>query len=234
MILNKLKFLFRFNKLNIKHSKNNIIGDVKNSSFDVDTIIYNTDLSGEISTKKGSSINNSIIRGKINIGHFTSINGPGTLIYAKHNEITIGNYCSIAHNVSIMEFFHNVNTLSTSFMQKKFDGRSSKYDTWSKGSINIGSDVWIGTNCTILSGISIGNGCIVGSNSVVNKDLPDFAIAVGNPAKVIKYRFDSDIIEKLNEIRWWEYDLERLRIAKDLFKNDLDLDTLVELEKQLK
>ena len=71
-----------------------------------------------------------------------------------------------------------------------------------KGDIVIGNDVWVGQNVTIMPGVKIGNGTIIGANSTVGSDIPDYAIAVGNPCKVVKYRFSKKIINELNKTKW--------------------------------
>jgi acetyltransferase-like isoleucine patch superfamily enzyme len=73
-----------------------------------------------------------------------------------------------------------------------------------KGDINIGNDVWLGSGCTIMSGITIGDGAVVSANSTVVKDVPPYAIVGGNPAKILKYRFTEKQIEALRENPWWE------------------------------
>jgi virginiamycin A acetyltransferase len=75
----------------------------------------------------------------------------------------------------------------------------------------IGNDVWIGENVLVKAGVSIGHGAIIGANSFVNKDIPPYAIAVGSPTKIIKYRFDEGIIKKLLELKWWDYSEELLK-----------------------
>ena len=74
----------------------------------------------------------------------------------------------------------------------------------------IGHDVWVGENVIINNGCHIGNGAVIAGGSVVSKIVPPFAIAGGNPAKIIKYRFADEIIEELNKVKWWEQDLEYL------------------------
>jgi serine acetyltransferase len=80
-----------------------------------------------------------------------------------------------------------------------------------KGDIIIGNDVWIGAKSTIMSGVKIGDGAVIGSGSVVAKDVPPYAIVVGNPAKVIKYRFDEQQIENLLEIAWWNWPEHKIK-----------------------
>ena len=74
----------------------------------------------------------------------------------------------------------------------------------------VGNDVWIGRNVTILGGVKVGNGAVIGTGAVVTKNIPPYAIAVGNPAQVIKYRFDEETIKKLLAVKWWNWDLEKI------------------------
>lgn len=80
-----------------------------------------------------------------------------------------------------------------------------------KGDIIVENDVWIGAKSTIMSGVKIGNGAVVGSCSVVTKNVPPFAIVAGNPAKVVKYRFSDDQISSLLKISWWDWSEEKIR-----------------------
>ena len=75
-----------------------------------------------------------------------------------------------------------------------------------------GNDVWIGRGAFIKNGLTLGDGCGIGARSVVTKDVPPYAIVAGNPAKLIRYRFSEDIIEKLLELKWWELDDDFLRL----------------------
>lgn len=72
-----------------------------------------------------------------------------------------------------------------------------------KGDTVVGNDVWIGQNVTFLPGVHVGDGCIIGANSVVAKDVPPYSVVVGNPAKVIRKRFDDEMIELLEKLEWW-------------------------------
>jgi virginiamycin A acetyltransferase len=92
-----------------------------------------------------------------------------------------------------------------------------------KGDIIIQNDVWIGAKSTVMSGIKIGNGAVVAAGSVVSKDVPPYAIVAGNPAKIVKYRFDEEQIKKLLFISWWNWDEQKIRDnAMLMWSNNID------------
>jgi virginiamycin A acetyltransferase len=101
---------------------------------------------------------------KITIGRFTSLNGPNTDIISKIYPVTIGSFCSIARNVSVQEFNHRYDGVTTYHIHRNIFNDDRMKDIYSNGSIEIGNDVWIGTQCVITSGAKIGNGAIVGAN----------------------------------------------------------------------
>jgi acetyltransferase-like isoleucine patch superfamily enzyme len=87
--------------------------------------------------------------------------------------------------------------------------------------VKIGAGCWVGDNVTILEGVEIGDGAIVGAGSVVTRSVPPYAIAVGNPAKVMRYRYPEEIVELIKPIDWWSWSDAKLRDNKDLFELDL-------------
>ena len=92
-----------------------------------------------------------------------------------------------------------------------------------KGDINVENDVWIGAKSTIMSGVKIHNGSVIGANSTVTKDVPPFAIVVGNPAKIVKYRFSEKQIDSLLKIAWWDWSEDRIKTeAMNLWSNNID------------
>ena len=125
---------------------------------------------------------------------------------------SIGRYCSIAPHVRIGMGEHDVDLVSTSAFL--YDG--NWYDLLTKKEVKIGNDVWIGTESIIRRGITIGNCAVIGANSFVNKDVPDFAIVAGSPARVIKYRFTPEIRQKILQSEYWKYPPEQAKkiIAK--------------------
>ena len=111
--------------------------------------------------------------------------------------IIIGNFTAIAHNVSFMlNLNHDYLSISTGSLSVMLERNLEKYVNWKskrKRQIIIGHDVWIGAHVQILSGVNIGNGSVIASGAVVTKDVPPYAIVGGNPAKIIKYRFNEVI-----------------------------------------
>ncbi len=88
--------------------------------------------------------------------------------------------------------------------------------------ITIGNDVWIGKNVIITNYSNIGNGAIVGAGSIVTKDVPDYAIVAGNPARILRYRFTSDQIDGLNTIAWWDWSDDMIRARYEDFYLPID------------
>lgn len=97
--------------------------------------------------------------------------------------------------------------------------------------VEIGHDVWIGANVTILDGVHIGNGAIVAAGAVVTKDVPNYALAGGVPARVIRQRFSADVCESLNELCWWDWPESVLRANAHLFRGELDQNKVESLRK---
>ena len=109
--------------------------------------------------------------------------------------------------------------------QLKKEDVASAWDN--KGDIVIGNDVWIGYEATILSGVTIGDGAIIGAKAVVTKDVPPYSVVGGVPAKKIKQRFDAETIQKLQQLKWWDWPDEKIRQAIPYLKNG-EIDQLFE------
>lgn len=122
----------------------------------------------------------------------------GTLILP---EPKIGRYCSIASHVRIGQGEHNLDEVSTSTL---LSYRGGYHDLTQKDCI-IKNDVWIGVNAVIRRGVTVGNGAVVGANSFVNKDVPDFAVVGGCPARIIKFRFDEETQKRIIASAYWDY-----------------------------
>ena len=121
-----------------------------------------------------------------------------------NGKVKIGKYCSIGQNVRYLAGNHPLNHASTSpyFYNTEWAKRDVK--DIERGSLEIGNDVWIGYGTIITSKCTkIGNGAVIGAGTIVTKDVPPYAVVVGNPGRVIKYRFDEDTIKLLNKSEWW-------------------------------
>ncbi len=127
--------------------------------------------------------------------------------------LRIGSFCSIAENVTILlGTEHRLDWVSTyPFPMVLDEFENVKSFSATKGSVTIGNDVWIGMNAFVLDGISIGDGAVVGACSVVSKDVAPYTIVAGNPATVIRKRFDSNTIEKMLTLKWWNWSIERIK-----------------------
>lgn len=129
------------------------------------------------------------------------------------NEVRVGSYTSIARGVEfIIGGNHHPEWVSQYPFRISFGlpGAFADGQPASRGPITVGSDVWIGRKATVLSGVSIGDGAVVGAGAVVAKDIRPYAIAVGNPAREIKRRFADDDVERLLQIRWWDWPEEEI------------------------
>lgn len=129
---------------------------------------------------------------------------------------TIGKYCSIANDVLIGLGKHPLDNFSTSPLfyrvknSLKFQLVTTNSDFIEYEPITIGNDVWIGTRAIILDGVSVGDGAVIAANSVVTKNVPPYAIVGGVPAKIIKYRFSEEKMEKLMQSEWWKWDIHTI------------------------
>lgn len=127
--------------------------------------------------------------------------------YCSIPHAVIGKYCSIGERCSIGGWQHDYSRITTS--PKVYREILGKEYIDQIMQVEIGNDVWIGDNVVILKG-RIGDGAVIGAGAVVTHDIPPYAIAVGNPARVIKYRFDEETIGLLVKTKWWEFDSEIL------------------------
>lgn len=139
------------------------------------------------------------------------------------SSVTIGRFCSIGPQAIVGYGDHPTNWISTSPVfystQEQCGYTFSDSDYFNeKKPIAVGHDVWMGARVFIRNGVLIGNGAIIGAGAVVVTDIPDFAIAVGCPAKVIRYRFDIETRQKISDSKWWNWDLSKLQKHQALFR----------------
>ena len=158
----------------------------------------------------------------------------GKYTYGTHNlnihysnssaKLTIGNFCSIAGNINVyLGGNHRTDWVTTypfgHINNHIFNNFNGEGHPATKGDVIIGNDVWIGQNVTIMSGVTIGDGAVIANNSHVVKNVEPYSIVGGNPAKFIKYRFTSEQIQKLLEIKWWNWDDEKINKFTPLLCN---------------
>ena len=146
----------------------------------------------------------------------------------KDEKLKIGSYCSIAPDVwFLLGGEHQLHSIST----YPFKVMSFGYqcEAGSKGDIVVQDDVWIGTNAIICSGITIGQGAVIAAGSVVTKDVPSYAIVGGNPAKVIKYRFNEELRDRMSKVDVVPLFDSFTKEQLDTVYSDLDLDVLDKL-----
>ncbi len=161
------------------------------------------------------------------VGDYSYVGDNQRLIYAN-----IGKYCSIAGDGAIGMGTHTLSNMSTSpiFTAKKNGTGISwtdKQPTNEFREIMIGNDVWIGTRALIMGGVTIGDGAVVGAGAIVTKDVPPYAIVGGVPAKIIRYRFDQELIDRLLELKWWFMTDDVLKKHISIFqKENLTLEEL--------
>ncbi len=152
------------------------------------------------------------------IGIRSYVNSMELQITPGNNNVSfhMGNYCAIGYNVTVLlnrnhDYVSVANNIG-----------AEKRGLAQHGEVLIGHDVWVGNNVTILSGNRIGNGAVIGAGAVVSRDIPSYAIAVGNPVRIMKYRFSEEQINKLLKIKWWEWDCDMVEQRRDYFSTDID------------
>ena len=148
-------------------------------------------------SKNYQAMANSLIDQNSVVGDYTYI-GFNCIV----TKAEIGRYCSIANNINIGPGEHALSDISTSSVFYE-----NPYEKLTQKPVKIGHDVWIGSNCIIRRGVTVGNGAVIGANSFVNSDVPAFAIYAGTPAKLIRYRFDEPTRNSITQSAWWNYDL---------------------------
>lgn len=150
-----------------------------------------------------------------------------------HDKLIIGKFCSIACGTKFLfnSANHNLNSLSTYpfplFFEEWDLKKENVTESWNnKGDIIIGNDVWIGYEAVIMSGVNIGDGAVIGTRAVVTKDVPPYTIVGGVSAKIIRKRFSEEVISKLLEIKWWDWNKEKIKNNIEKIKRG-DIENLI-------
>lgn len=143
-----------------------------------------------------------VTREDLYIGSFVSISEGVVIVLANHNSSGVSLYP-----------FSNVDWLKDTFLKIQNPDKHAV----SKGPVVIGNDVWLGRNCIILAGVNIGDGAVIGAGAVVSRDVPPFAVVVGNPSRVVKFRLSDKQISEITAIGWWEWDSDVLKARETDF-----------------
>lgn len=179
---------------------------------------------------RGKCVRNSLIDATavVNSGSSVVNSTMGAYSYCSYDcniiNARIGKFCSLANEIIIGGDEHPIEWLSTSpvFQDVKHSGPAKKFARHTlpvaKETV-IGNDVWIGDRAIVKQGVTVGDGAVIGAGAIVTKDVPPYAVVAGVPAKVLKYRFDEDIICDLMGIKWWDMDESLLRQYADKVMN---------------
>ncbi len=148
---------------------------------------------------------------------------PVVYDYAEGATLKIGAYCSIASNVQIfLGGQHRIDWVSSypfPFFNEMGGGFKATYGG-SRGDVIIGSDVWLCANCTILSGVTIGHGAVIANGALISKDVAPYAVMAGNPAQLIKWRFDEPTRKALLATNWWEWSENEIEQVREMLCSD--------------
>jgi len=156
--------------------------------------------------------------------HSYGVKEHNVLLPSADAPLKVGSFCSIAEGVALMCAGHHLMYAATTFpISHIMLGQAVPATAFGRPvGISIGNDVWIGRRAMILPGVTIGDGAIIGAGAVIAKDVAPYAVIVGNPAKVIRYRFDPETIEKLQAIRWWEWTDEKIKSEAEWLLGPID------------
>lgn len=185
-------------------------------------------LRNDIKIAKGT-----VITGGATIERRTRINAASHL-----DRCSIGSYCAIAGRLVVRGANHHTQFLNIQgYAQRRIIKSRQKVAGVSHAPVRIGHGVWIGDSVIVLAGVEIGNGAVIGAGSVVTRSIPPYAIAAGVPAKVIRYRFSEEVLERVRRIEWWNWSDSRLAANRWLFEHDfsapLDAETAAQLDSLL-
>lgn len=193
-------------------------------------------LRGELKCSSPISFQDCLVSGNCVVGAFTYFGKKCEI-----RNVEIGNYCSISAEVIINPFQHPINFLSTSGFAFGDDGGLGNFDEFKKikskkkqnkqGDVKIGNDVWIGRRVIIMAGVNIGDGAIIAANSVVTKDVPPYSIYGGVAAKLIKMRFDPNLVDIISKSSWFDYVLDSKVLGNIDYSNVIESVDIIDLHK---
>jgi acetyltransferase-like isoleucine patch superfamily enzyme/SAM-dependent methyltransferase len=217
-------------RIQLDHENNPIIGALGLQDFPAYTLSELTEYPPDSCIPQFAKVTwlkDVVQDNRITIGAYTYADGAVNFVLPNpEDRIEIGKFCAIASNVSIFgggeHFIRRTTTYPFKFIFLQSFPIERNEDATTKGKTSIGNDVWIGQGVTILSGVSIGDGAVIGAGAVVSKDVPPYSVVAGNPAQVVRYRFQPETIEKLLKLKWWNWDLEHILKNLDLLYQNPD------------
>ena len=196
--------------------KNTTVG--KRSTIDHDSVVLNSEIGSYVDIEKRNLIRSATI------GDMTYTGADVGIMWAE-----VGKYCCIARRVEIGGNEHNYRAASmmpSYRLLNKLGGKLSMHQD--EEIIRVGNDVWIGVGAVIARkpGLVIGDGAVIGSGAVVTKSVPPYAIVAGVPARVMRYRFEQPVIDKLLRLKWWDWEREKILENWALLSSDLTEETV--------
>jgi virginiamycin A acetyltransferase len=150
------------------------------------------------------------------IGAHTRINGPALIKGGA--PVVFGRYCAVGDALRVISSNHDTGRAN---LQEAVAKRCGLGDMLEYKAVNVGHNVWIGDCVTILAGVTVGDGAVIAAGAVLTKDVPAFSVVGGVPAKVIRMRFDEDVIARLAETAWWFWSEDEIRARREFFAADL-------------
>lgn len=171
------------------------------------------------SVDRKAKVNRSAKIFRSTIGRYSYVGKRSSLVNAE-----VGAFCSIASDVCVGMGTHDLAKLSTSpLFTEKYNGTGHSWveqTPFPFEKVIVGNDVWIGERAMIMGGKTVGDGAVIGAGAVVTKDVPPYAIVGGVPAKVIRYRFPEEIVDRLEASKWWNLPDDKLKKHISLFQSD--------------
>lgn len=160
----------------------------------------------------------------VTVGRHTNVPASVVLFPAVEAPVVVGSFVSIGPDAKIFALSEHRQCVTTYHMNDVFFRNRDDFpiEKSAKGTTVIGNDVWIGYAATVLSGVKVSDGAIIGAGAVVTKDVPPYAIVGGNPAKVIRYRHPPAIVEAMLSIGWWDWSDEKIFAEQDSFMGSVE------------
>jgi acetyltransferase-like isoleucine patch superfamily enzyme len=188
--------------------------------------ITNSIIRSYIPAKRSANAEKPVLPRGVEIGRHTYAYGESTFpIFTEGARVTVGAFCSIHSEARVLGGGEHVISRASTFPLNAllFDrAKRTSADAVDQGPTVIGNDVFIGVGAIVLAGVTVGDGAVVGAGAVVTRSVPPYAVVVGNPARIARYRFESEIRDRLLAIRWWEWDDDRIRAMRRWFMGDVE------------